>query len=48
MQIILALPYRMEGHVELPSGEEQNMFGFWKNRLTDILIDAVKADDGIL
>ncbi len=42
------LPYRMEGHVELPSGEGLNMFGFWKSRLTDILIDAVKADDGIL
>ena len=42
------LPYRMEAHVELPSGAGQNMFGFWKNRLTDVLIDAVKADDGIL
>ena len=42
------LPYRMEGHIELPSGENQNMFGFWKGRLTDMLIDAVKADDGIL
>jgi hypothetical protein len=42
------LPYRMEGHIELPSGAGQNMFGFWKSRLTDILIDAVKADDGIL
>ena len=52
------LSYRMEGHVvidkvaslveELPSGEGQNMFGFWKSRLTDVLIDAVKADDGIL
>ena len=42
------LPYRMEGHVELPSGEEQNMFGFWKSRLTDMLINSVKADDGIL
>jgi hypothetical protein len=41
-------PYRMEGHVELPSGAGQNMFGFWKSRLTDVLIDAVKADDGIL
>jgi len=40
--------YRMEGHVELPSGEGQNMFGFWKKRLTDVLIDAVKADDGLL
>ncbi len=52
------LPYRMEGHVvidkvaslveELPSGTGQNMFSFWKSRLTDVLIDAVKADDGIL
>ena len=42
------LSYRMEGNVELPSGEGQSMFGFWKNRLTDILIDSVKADDGIL
>ena len=42
------LPYRMEGNVELPSGEGQNMFGFWKIRLTDVLIDSVKADDGIL
>lgn len=25
-----------------------DMFGFWKNRLTDNLIDAVKADDGVL
>ena len=42
------LPYRMEGNVVLPSGEGQNMFGFWKSRLTDVLIDSVKADDGIL
>ncbi len=42
------LPYRMEGHVELPSGDGQKMFGFWKSRLTEMLIDSVKADDGIL
>ena len=42
------LPYRMEGNVELPSGEGKNMFEFWKNRLTDMLIDSVKTDDGIL
>ena len=41
-------PYRMEGNVELHSGEGQNMFGFWKSRLTDILIDSVKVDDRIL
>ena len=34
--------------VELPSGGGKNMFGFWKSRLTDVLIDAVKANDGIL
>ena len=37
------LPYRMEGNVELLSGDGQNMFGFWKSRLTDVLIDSVKA-----
>jgi len=42
------LPYRMEGNVELPSGKGQNLFGFWKSHLTDVLIDSVKADDGIL
>ncbi len=42
------LPYRMEGHVELPSGEGMNMFAFWKSRLTDMLIDSVKADDGMI
>jgi cytoplasmic iron level regulating protein YaaA (DUF328/UPF0246 family) len=24
------------------------MFGYWKNRLTDLLIGRVKADDGVL
>ncbi len=42
------LPYRMEGHVELPSGAGQNIFGFWKSCLTDLLVESVKADDGIL
>ena len=42
------LPYRLEGSVELPSGAGENMFGFWKSRLTDVLINTVKADDGIL
>ena len=42
------LPYRMEGSVELPSGAGENMFGFWKSRLTDVLINAVRADDGVL
>ncbi len=42
------IPYRLEGGVELPSGEDKNMFGFWKSRLTEILINSVKADNGIL
>ena len=24
------------------------MFGFWKSRLTDVLINSIKADDGVL
>ena len=29
------LPYRMEGHVELPSGGGKNMFGFWNVRFLE-------------
>ena len=38
-------PYRMEGKVELGG---KTMFKHWKPSLTDLLIDSVKADDGIL
>ena len=38
----------MAGSVELPSEAGENMFGFWKSRLSDVLIKAVRADDGIL
>jgi len=41
-------PYRMEGMVELPSAGGGTMFDFWKPRLTQILIDSIKADDGVL
>ena len=37
--------YRMEGKVVL---DDQTMFKHWKPLLTDLLIDSVKADDGIL
>ena len=37
--------YRMEGKVEL---DGKTMFKHWKPMLTDLLIDSVKADDGIL
>lgn len=41
-------PYRMEGKVELPSGNGGTITAFWRERLTDMLINAVKGDDGIL
>lgn len=40
--------YRLEGCVQLPEYDNQTMFDFWKPRLTQLLIDAVRADDGIL
>ena len=41
-------PYRLEGHVELPNAGDGNLFDYWKPRLTQVLIDSVKADDGVL
>ncbi|KGF24469.1 YaaA family protein [Prevotella histicola] len=41
-------PYRLEGKTKLPSADGANMFAYWKPRLTDMLIDAVKKDDGTL
>lgn len=41
-------PYRMEGKVELPLISGGTMFDFWRPRLTDILIERIKSDDGIL
>ena len=38
-------PYRMEGKVVL---DGKTMFSHWKPLLTDLLIDSVKAEDGIL
>ena len=32
----------------LKATQHQNMFAFWRPLLTDMLIDAVKQDDGIL
>ena len=40
--------YRLEGNVVLPEHDGQTLFQFWRTRLTDVLIDAVKADDGVL
>lgn len=40
--------YRMEGKVVLPDHDGQTMFQFWCHRLTDLLIESVRADDGVL
>lgn len=42
------VPYRMEHcvHLEATNGNPINQF--WKDKLTNVLIDSVKADDGIL
>ena len=39
--------YRLEGSAPAPDGE-QSIFDYWKSRLTDVLIDSVRADDGVL
>lgn len=42
------VPYRMEHCVSLEATNDKPVNQFWKNKLTDVLIDSVKADDGIL
>lgn len=42
------VPYRMEHSVALEATDDTPMSQFWRGRLTDVLIDSVKADDGIL
>lgn len=42
------VPYRMEHCVKLDLTGNKPINTFWKDRLTDTLIDSVKADDGIL
>ncbi|MGN0226366.1 MAG: YaaA family protein [Prevotella sp.] len=42
------VPYRMEHCVSLEATGGKPVNQFWKDKLTDVLIDSVKADDGIL
>lgn len=42
------VPYRMEHCVKLAMTEDQPINTFWKDKLTDVLIDSVKKDDGML
>lgn len=41
-------PYRLEGNITLPCTDGKSLFSFWQSRLTDVLLEAVHADDGIL
>ena len=41
-------PYRLEGPVPAPGAEERSLFDYWKPLLTDVLIDSVRTDDGVL
>ncbi len=40
------VPYRMEQRVKLPAIGAVNQF--WRDKLTDVLIESVKGDDGVL
>ena len=42
------VPYRMEHCVTLEATGDKPVNQFWKDKLTDVLIDSVKADDGVL
>ena len=41
-------PYRLEGKAKLMQNDGKNMFAYWKPLLTDMLINAVQDDDGVL
>lgn len=42
------VPYRMEHCVNLQATNDRPVNQFWRDKLTDVLIDSVKSDDGIL
>lgn len=42
------VPYRMEHCVKLKLTEDKPINTFWKEKLTDVFIDSIKNDDGIL
>lgn len=41
-------PYRLEGDAVLPATGERTLFAFWQERLTDVLLENVRQDDGVL
>ena len=40
--------YRLEGHVRLPEEEDRTLFAYWRARLTDGFISAIRQQGGIL
>lgn len=42
------VPYRMEHCVCLQATNDKPVHQYWKDKLTDVLVDSVKADDGIM
>lgn len=42
------VPYRMEHYVSLETTNDKPINYFWRDKLTDVLIASVQADDGIL
>ena len=42
------VPYRMEHYVSLETTNDKPINHFWRDKLTDVLIASVQADDGIL
>ena len=41
-------PSRLEGDAVLPATGEQSLFEFWQERLTDVLLERIRQDDGVL
>lgn len=41
-------PYRLEGSVHLPEQGDENLFAYWRSRLTDLFIAEIKAAGGVL
>lgn len=41
-------PYRLEGDAVLPETGDEPMFAWWQRRLTDVLLERVLRDDGVL
>ena len=41
-------PYRMEHYIALEATDDRPLHQFWRDKLTDVLIESVRADDGVL